>query len=280
MDPSILPARPAGRRRARLAWAAVVVVALAACPAALQGEAVAVEYPEGLVHGFLILRDRAGGSVLATGDLLQVPHGSQVTTELVFRFRDGSLHDETAVFSQRGHFRLIRDRLVQRGPAFPRSVEMSIDRASGRVTVRSVDGHGKEERFDEHLDLPDDLANGLIPILLKNVRPNAPPKNLSFVVATPKPRVVRLAVSAAGRDPFRTGTTRHEATHFVLKVEIGGIGGLLAPLVGKQPPDSHVWILEGSAPAFVRSQQPLYQGGGLWEIELASPSWQKPGGEE
>jgi hypothetical protein len=59
----------------------------------------------------------------------------------------------------------------------------------------------------------------------------------------------------------------------VLKVNIGGLKGLLAPLIGKQPPDSHVWILDGEAPAFVKSEQPLFQGGPVWRIELVSPAW-------
>jgi hypothetical protein len=58
-----------------------------------------------------------------------------------------------------------------------------------------------------------------------------------------------------------------------LKVDIGGLSGLLAPLVGKQPPESHVWILTGEVPAFVKSEQPLYYGGPLLRIELVSPTW-------
>jgi hypothetical protein len=238
----------------------------------LQGEPVGVRYPEGSLHGFLVLRT-LDGTTLANGDLMQVARGTQVTTRVVFHFKDGSLHDETAVFSQRGQFRLIRDHLVQKGPAFPRSIDMSIDGASGQVTVRS-DDRGEEKNFDERLDLPPDLANGLIPILLKNVRADAPPKTLSLVVATPKPRVVRLALGAGSRERFRTGTETRQASDFVLKVEIGGVSGLLAPLVGKQPPESHVWILEGQAPAFVRAEQPFYIGGPLWRIDLVSPSWQ------
>ena len=68
------------------------------------------------------------------------------------------------------------------------------------------------------------------------------------------------------------GSTRR-ATHYVVKAEIGGLAGLLAPLVGKQPPDTHVWILEGPAPAFVKSEGPLFYGGPLWRIELTSPVW-------
>ena len=58
------------------------------------------------------------------------------------------------------------------------------------------------------------------------------------------------------------------------KVEIGGVAGLLAPLAGKQPQDTHVWILGGDAPAFVKLEGPLYLGGPIWRIELTSPLWQ------
>jgi hypothetical protein len=44
-------------------------------------------------------------------------------------------------------------------------------------------------------------------------------------------------------------------------------------LLGKQPSDAHVWILDGDAPAFVRAEQPLYAGGPVWRIDLASPQW-------
>ncbi len=47
--------------------------------------------------------------------------------------------------------------------------------------------------------------------------------------------------------------------------------GLVAPLIGKQPPDTQVWILGGEAPAFVKMEGPLYSGGPIWRIELVSP---------
>lgn len=250
------------------------MVALAAGLGSLTvtGEPVTVRYPEGLVHGFLSLHTLDGAQI-ASGDLLQVARGTVVTSELIFHFKDGSVHRETAVFSQRGQFRLVRDHLVQSGPSFPRSIDMSIDAASGRAHVQSTDDRHEAKTFDETLELPPDLANGLIPVLLKNVKTAALPKTLSLVVATPKPRLVRLALAVAGREAFRTGAEKREAEHFVLKVDIGGFEGWLAPLVGKQPPDSHVWILEGSAPAFVRAEQPFYMGGPLWRIDLTSPTW-------
>lgn len=238
----------------------------------LRGEPVSVRHAEGVVHGFLMLR-RLDGTAIADGDLIQTTRNSRVTARLIFRFRDGSVHEETTVFTQRQQFRLVSNRLVQKGPSFPQPLRLSIDCASGQVTVRYADEHGQQKTESEELDLPPDLANGLILTLLKNVRADALPKSFSFIAATPKPRLVKLAISAAGQERFSTGRLGRTATHYVLKVDIGGLSGLLAPLLGKQPPDSHVWILGGAAPAFVKSEQPLYPGGPVWRIELVSPVW-------
>jgi len=252
----------------------VVVASALLFPALSVGEQVAVRHTEGLVHGFLALRT-LDGTPLADGDLLQTARGTRVTSRLVFHFKDGSLHDETAVFSQRQQFRLVSDHLVQKGPSFPRPIDMTIDALKGQVTVRYTDDHGQAKVDSEHLDLPPDLANGLILTVLKNARPEAPPKSVGFVAATPKPRLVKLAISAAGEESFATGGAARKAMHYVLKVDIGGVAGVVAPLIGKQPPDSHVWILGGEAPAFVKSEQPLYNDGPVWRIELVSPVWPK-----
>ena len=241
-------------------------------PLNARDEPVTVRYAEGLVHGFLVLRT-IDGTPLADGDLIQTVRGSRVTSRVVFRFKDGSLHDDTAVFDQRRQFRLVSDHLVQKGPTFPRPLDMTINGTTGQVTVRYTDDDGQSKIATERLEVPPDLANGMVATVLKNVRADAPPKDLSFVAATPKPLLVKLDVSVAGSERFSTGGTGRTATHYVLKVSIGGLKGLLAPLVGKQPPDSHVWILGGDAPAFVKAEQALYQGGPVWRIELVSPAW-------
>jgi hypothetical protein len=74
---------------------------------------------------------------------------------------------------------------------------------------------------------------------------------------------------------FEASVSGRKATHYVVKVEIGGMAGAMAELVGKQPPDTHVWILRGEAPAFVKLEGPLYLGGPTWRIELASPVWSR-----
>ena len=253
----------------RLALAAAMVASLLG-----EGQAVAdpvsVRFSEGSLHGFLSLRG-PDGRTLATGDLLQTVAAGRVTARLVFTFRDGSVSEETAVFSQRGHFKLISDHLVQKGPAFPRPLDLAIDVSTGEVTVRYTNDHGEEKVESERMELPADLANGLITTLLKNLR--ATSTTLSMVAATPKPRLVKLKITSAGNDSLSIGGARRRAVHYVLKVDIGGIAGVVAPIVGKQPPDSHVWILQEEVPAFLRSQSPMFADGPLWQIDLIAPTW-------
>jgi hypothetical protein len=45
---------------------------------------------EGLLHGFLLLRN-VEGEVLAEGEITQVAHGDELETSLVFPFKDTSL---------------------------------------------------------------------------------------------------------------------------------------------------------------------------------------------
>jgi hypothetical protein len=240
------------------------------------GASVAARYQEGLTHGFLLLSTLEGNPI-AVGDLAQVVHGSQVTTRLVFHFNDGSLQDETTVFSQRHTLSLISYHLIQKGPTFPHPTEMLVVTATGMATVHYTNDKGEEKTESEHLKLPPDLANGLILTVLKNLRPGEEIPQLSMVVATPKPRIVKLSISSPGKDPFTLAGSRREALHYVIKVEIGGVAGLAAALLGKEPPDAHIWLIGGEAPTFVKSETLSFLGGPVWRMELVSPVW--PRGE-
>ena len=57
---------------------------------------------------------------------------------------------------------------------------------------------------------------------------------------------------------------------------IGGVAGVIAHLEGKQPPDTHVWVLVGEAPAFVGLEGPFFGEDGIWKIDLVSPIRQGP----
>ena len=257
----------------------LLVAALLMYASGAAGEPVRVRFAEGLVHGFLVLRDPSGKAI-ADGDLIQTAARNRVTSRLVFRFRDGSIHDEVAVFSQQRVFRLVSDHLVQKGPSFPHALDMSIDVPKQQARVRYTDDKGEEHVETEELDGGGDLANGLILTLLKNVSPDTLPHSVSLVAATPKPRLVKLEITLAGVDGVRAGATIRKANHYVVSVDPGGLTGILAELLGKKPPDSHVWILGGNAPAFVTSEQPFYVGGPLWRIELVSPVGPRSSGRE
>ena len=237
----------------------------------LTGDQVRVRHMEGLMHGFLALRT-LDGKRLADGEMTQVPEGDRVTSRLIFRFKDGSLYDDTTVFSQRGAFRVLSDHLVQRGPSFKQPMETSIDASSGEVTVRYMDQDGGEKVLKERRDLPPDIANGLLFTLVKHIQPNVSQTTVSMVATTPKPRLVKLEILPEGEKAIASGNTKHETVRYVVKVKIGGVAGLVAPLLGKQPPDTHVWVLTGNAPAFVKFEGPIYEGGPIWRIELATPA--------
>jgi hypothetical protein len=86
-------------------------LAMLAQPAGVRGQAVSVRVREGFAHGFLVLRTLEG-EVVASGELTQTRHGNRITSRLVFRFKDGSIDDETTAYLQGGSFRLLRDRHV------------------------------------------------------------------------------------------------------------------------------------------------------------------------
>ena len=183
--------------------------------------------------------------MLAVGDLFQVVRGDRVASRLLFRFKDGSVDDETAVFSQRGNFQLITDHHIQKGPSFPQPMDTSIDVPNGQVTVRSSGKDGKEEVKNEHLDLPPDLVNGLILSIAKNIQPKTAETKVSMVVTTPKPRLVKVAISPHGEEPFSLVGSPRKAMRFLLKIELGGVAGVVAPLIGKAPPELQIWIIGG-----------------------------------
>jgi hypothetical protein len=253
---------------------AVAVCFLCAVSLCAKAESVPVRYTQGALHGFLEMRG-PDGQVVAAGDATCVVAGSRVKTETYFRFKDGSVDDEIAVFTQHRTFQLISDRHVQKGPYFPHPMDVTVDVPSGTVTVREPGKDGKEEVHTDHVKLPTDLANGIVPQLIENLKPDGPEATFSMVVMTPKPRVVKLVASTVGQDePTVVGFPR-KAAHYNIKIELGGLVGVIAPLIGKAPPNIEIWIIGGNAPTFAREIGPQYAEGPMMTIQLASPVWGK-----
>ncbi len=237
--------------------------------AKVRAEPVCVLHPQGSAHGFVVLRT-LDGKRLATGDMIQSVHGDVVKSRLVFHFRDGSIDDDTTVFSQRRVFKLISDHHIQHGPFFPKQSDILINGTTGQITTK-MDGKVRED----HMDLPPDVANGLPPNLLMNIPTSGVETKVSFVAPGTKPRLVHISIKAAGECPFTVAGTRRKAVDFVLHVEIGGVTGMIAPIIGKEPPDFHIWIMGGESPAFIREEGPLYEGGPILRIEQTSPEFPK-----
>ena len=155
----------------------------------LSGEPVPVRHPQGSAHGFLAV-ETVEGTRIATGDATQIVHGDRITSRVILRFVDGSIDEDITVFSQSGVFRLITDHHIQRGPSFPKPIDVLINALTGQITSRTEDGKLRQD----HLDLPPDIS---------------------------KPRLIHVSVKPAGEVPFMIGETQRKAVDFVLHVELG-----------------------------------------------------------
>lgn len=254
-------------RRKLVHFIAICIVIIQA--SGLTAEQIPVHHVEGVALGFLVLRN-PDGEALAYGDWKQVvkPDGL-VVDDLRFQFKDGSVYEEITKFTQRGKFRLVSDQVEQRGPSFKQASASWIDVQTGSITFRTTE-KGEDKTTTTHLDLPEDVSNGLLFVLLKNVDPSAE-TTVSFVAASSKPRLVKWNIFPGPEKTIKIGLMRQKTQHYVVKTKIQGPAGVVAPLVGKQPPNIHIWLVKSEAPTFVEFEGPLSQDTPVWRIELAAP---------
>ena len=224
-----------GSARIRIICAIAPLVA-AATSGGAEGAGVPVRFVEGVTRGFLTIR-APNKKPSATGDLLQVVHGNAVESRMVFKFADGSVYDETVVFSQQRVFTLLSYRLIQRGPSFPEEMEVSVDREKGTYTARARRGDSHDEASGR-IDLPPDVYNGMALMLLKNL-PKGASETVHVLAFTPKPTLIQLEMRPAGEDPVAAGARALTATHFVLAPKLGAIRRAGAVLLGKSPSTYH-----------------------------------------
>ena len=251
---------------------ALALIVTAAIVPPVAATPVAVRLAEAGARGFLILRDTGSGKVVAKGELIQVIRGDALESRLTFRFVDESLSDETVVFSQRSVFRLLSYRLVQRGPSFPESLEVSMTRDPPVYSARTRSRDGKEASSQGTLDVPADLANGMLGLFLRNL-PTGRSESVQIVAFTPEPRFLDVLLGPATGVPVFTGGVQRSASLFVLKPKLRGIARLVAPLIGKEPPTLRYWVLGGEVPAFLRFEGPMFLNGPVWRVDLTGPEW-------
>jgi hypothetical protein len=245
---------------------ALVVVSVL-CATALEAAPVRVRFHEGITRGFLAIRTPQGERI-GHGELTQKSRGDEVDSRLLLQFKDGSVHDEATTYSQRGVFRLEAYRLTQRGPSFP-GAEISFDRKSGRYQARTRERAGtREETASGEFDMPADLANGMTLLMLKNL---APGKRATAQLAafTPKPRLLRMDLNKEGEDRVVFAGDAKQAARYLVNLEIGGVTGLVASVIGKSPPDLRYWLVLGEIPVFVRFEGAMFLNGPVWRVEMA-----------
>ena len=85
--------------------------------------------------------------------------------------------------------------------------------------------------------------------------------------------MVKLVISKIGEDNYSLVGTTRKAIHYEIKIMLGGLAGVVAPLIGKAPPNIEIWTVTGQAPTFVKEQGPMYPDGPVMTIQLISPIW-------
>ncbi len=255
-------------RRCFFFAAAVLILGVAAAVA----EQIPVVHVQRPMHRFMVARTQ-GGAILARGEFTQVVQGDEVTMRLIYHFVDGSIDDETTTYRQQGVFRLVRNHHIQKGPFFGRPTDFEVDATTGTAITRTTDRNGRVEAESVHVDLPGDLANGFIGTLLLNVPPNTAPFRVGMLVPVGSGRLIRLLISRDADQPFHQGGQALQATVFRIHPELGGIVGVIARLLGLQPKDVMVWVLEGDNPAVVRIVGQLGGYGPVVNSELEGTSF-------
>ena len=248
-------------------WGVAIMLAIGSA----YGEPITVKHAFGAERGFLVVRSE-NGRTLGDGELIQYATGDEVHTSLTYRFLDGSLDQETTVFRQRGTFQLVRDQHVQRGPFFKEDTDITVDVPTGTVTVKTTNKKGEAKTETNHMDLPDDVANGMVGSLVLNVNRDAA-FSVGMVATTSKGRLIKLDFTSTGEQPFRIAGRSRKATVFRIHPNLGGVAALIAPIIDKQPKDIMVWVLEGDVPAFIREVGQLSEGGPIVSIEFAGTSF-------
>ena len=251
--------------------AAFFTITLATAAPAEQISVTHIQLPR---HASMLARSETG-KIIATVEFTEIVQGDEVTMRLTYHFLDGSIDDETTTYRQRGTFQLVRNHHIQYGPFFATPVDLTVEAATGMVTTRSADKDGSMRVSSTHIGLPNDLANGFVGTLLVNVPPNTAPFRVGILTPVFGGRLIRILISPEGEHPFQKAGQTLEATVFRIHPELGGFLGMIAALVGLQPKDVMVWVLEGEKPAVMRVVGQMSGFGPVVSSELEGTSFEK-----
>jgi len=254
-------------------WLVASLLAIALCRPAAHAEQITVKHVQLPMHRFMVTRSESG-QIIADVEFSQAVQGDQVTMHVIYRFVDGSIDDEETTYMQQGTFRLVRDHHIQIGPFFSKPLDFSVDASTDMLTSRT-DKNGKIHVESKHMHLPDDLANGIVGTLLLNVPHNTTPFRVGMLTPVAGGRLIRLLISPEEEQTVHLAGQTVKATVFRVHPELGGIVSVIARLLGLQPKDVMVWVLEGDEPAVAVVVGQLGGSGPVVSADLVGASFDK-----
>jgi hypothetical protein len=152
-------------------------------------------------------------------------------------------------------------------------MEISFDRRSGRYRATVQQTRNDEPKSAEGtLEMPPDLYNGMALVVLKNL-PEGASVSARMAVFLPTPRLIRMELGPESQERVFVGAQARPAVRYLVNLEVGGVAGAIAALVGKDPPDLRYWLVTGPVPAFVRFQGAMFLNGPQWRVELTPVEW-------
>ena len=80
-------------------------------------------------------------------------------------------------------------------------------------------------------------------------------------------------ISRSGEGSYTLGGEKQTTKKLEIKVDLGGVAGVIAPVIGTEPKPTYAWMAGGRVPMFIRIQTQFYEGAPLWTIEQAAPEW-------
>ena len=84
---------------------------------------------------------------------------------------------------------------------------------------------------------------------------------------------MKLEITPDGTERLAIGGRRRKVARWRIRIDLGGLAEVLAPILGKKPPESRLWILYGEAPTFLASDTPLAAATPPLRMEVVGPFW-------
>jgi hypothetical protein len=214
-----------------------------------------VTEPAGAEHGFPGFCD-SEGKKLGDGDFRQWLEGERLHVVITYKFPDGQLYEENALFRQNKE--LTQEQWSwkeMKGDKLQR--EFAADLVAGTATAKIPD-ENKDVSSKIDIDPGRTFAGFGFTIALSNLRPRLLKgeqielKALGFMPKPfLKPMVVPVNISHAGLERMKMSGRYLRGDHFVIRPEISFLVKLFIKV-----PDTHIWLTEPPA-GFLRWEGPV-----------------------